>query len=53
VSKLFNGVEPDVAVFGKKDYQQWRLICRMVIISSPFAVCEEALTLFLATPALK
>lgn len=30
VSKLFNIVEPDVAVFGKKDYQQWRLICRMV-----------------------
>jgi pantoate--beta-alanine ligase len=53
VSKLFNVVEPDVAVFGKKDYQQWRLICRMVIVSSPFAVCEETLTLFLATPALK
>jgi hypothetical protein len=23
-------VEPDVAVFGKKDYQQWRIIRRMV-----------------------
>lgn len=30
VTKLFHIVEPDVAVFGKKDYQQWRVICRMV-----------------------
>lgn len=30
VTKLFNIVDPDVAVFGKKDYQQWRLIQRMV-----------------------
>ncbi|OMO88901.1 Pantoate-beta-alanine ligase [Corchorus capsularis] len=30
VTKLFNIVEPDVAVFGKKDYQQWKIIQRMV-----------------------
>ncbi|CAI9107460.1 OLC1v1006813C1 [Oldenlandia corymbosa var. corymbosa] len=30
VTKLFNIVDPDVAVFGKKDYQQWRIIKRMV-----------------------
>lgn len=30
VTKLFHIVEPDVALFGKKDYQQWRVLCRMV-----------------------
>lgn len=29
VLKLFNLVRPHVAIFGKKDYQQWRLIERM------------------------
>lgn len=33
VTKLFNIVEPDVAFFGKKDYQQWRIIKRMVSAS--------------------
>jgi pantoate--beta-alanine ligase len=30
VSKLFNIVEPDVAFFGKKDYQQFKVITRLV-----------------------
>ncbi len=30
VTKLFNLTGPCVAVFGRKDYQQWRLIQRMV-----------------------
>lgn len=36
VTKLFNIVEPDVAVFGKKDYQQWRIIRRLVCFFFPF-----------------
>ncbi len=31
VNKLLNIVQPHMAVFGKKDYQQWRLIERMVL----------------------
>lgn len=30
VTKLFHIVEPDVALFGRKDYQQWKVISRMV-----------------------
>lgn len=30
VAKLFNITEPDAAFFGKKDYQQWRVLERMV-----------------------
>lgn len=29
VCKLFNIVDPDMAFFGKKDYQQWRVLERM------------------------
>ncbi|KAJ9518730.1 hypothetical protein QJQ45_026005 [Haematococcus lacustris] len=48
VTKLFHIVEPDVAVFGQKDYQQLRIIKRMVReLDFPVqvvgqAICREA-----------
>jgi len=30
VTKLFNIIDPDVAFFGKKDFQQYRIVERMV-----------------------
>jgi len=43
VLKLFSCVQPRVAVFGKKDYQQWRVVramCRHVSPPTEIIACE-------------
>ncbi|KGK89487.1 pantoate--beta-alanine ligase [Desulfosporosinus sp. HMP52] len=40
VNKLFNIVQPDMAFFGQKDYQQYQIIKRMVNdLSLPIQIC--------------
>jgi pantoate--beta-alanine ligase len=39
VAKLLNIVSPNFSLFGKKDYQQWRLVERMVLdLGMPFEI---------------
>lgn len=53
VNKLFNIVQPDVAVFGQKDYQQFRIIEQMVkefnhdieLLMAPIGRSEDGLAL--------
>ena len=53
VNKLFNIVEPDIAVFGQKDYQQFQILDQMVkefnhdieMIMAPIQRAEDGLAL--------
>jgi pantoate--beta-alanine ligase len=53
VMKLLSCVQPDVAVFGRKDYQQWRIVERMVhqfalpteIVGEPICRADDGLAL--------
>ena len=53
VAKLFNLVQPDLAVFGQKDYQQWRVLQTMVaelnwpikMVMAPIARDDDGLAL--------
>ncbi|MCP9291573.1 pantoate--beta-alanine ligase [Gracilimonas sediminicola] len=53
VNKLFNIIEPDVAVFGQKDIQQFQILSRMVeefnhdieLVAAPIARANDGLAL--------
>jgi pantoate--beta-alanine ligase len=53
VMKLFQCVQPAVAVFGRKDYQQWRVLARMAeqfalptrIVGAPIVRAQDGLAL--------